>query len=86
MVAAIHARRLAGLSQGARRAWWAPLATMLERLIDPVDAICRSFVAQRTMRELRDHTISLGDAAATMQGLYARQKGGWLTKMLGARG
>lgn len=38
------------------------------------------------MRELRDHTISLADAAATMQALYARQKGGWLTKRLGARG
>jgi len=86
MVATIHARRLAGLTQGARRAWWAPLATIVERLIDPVDAIRRYFVAQRTMRELRDHTISLADAAATMQALYARQKGGWLTKRLGARG
>jgi hypothetical protein len=34
------------------------------------------------MRELRHGTVSLGEAAATMQGLYARQKGGWLLAAL----
>jgi hypothetical protein len=82
----IHARRLRALTLKEQVQWWVPLLSWVEVVLDPLDAIRRAWVAARTLRELRHHTLSLGDAAATMQGLYTRQKGGWLVKWLRSPG
>ena len=59
---------------------------LTERFIDPFDAVRSFFAARRAMRELRDQTVSFSEAAATMEGLYARQKGGWLLASVLRRG
>ena len=85
-VARIHDERLAQLSAKAHTAWWITLVDLAERFIDPFDAVRRFFTARSTMRKLRRQTASLSEAALTMQGLYARQKGGWLLASILRRG
>ena len=85
LVQEIHQKKRAALAQAVARRWWMPLLDFVEKILDPMDAIRRYWIANRTMQELRDHTISLPEAAATMQGLYARQKGGWLVKAVLSR-
>lgn len=77
----IHTQRKNRLTSVAAQAWWQPLVGMVEKLLDPVHALWRYWVAHRTLRELTHHTISLADAAQMMQELYAMQKGGWLMKL-----
>ena len=78
--AGIHEARRHLLTAATARRWWMKVLDRVEKYLDPVDAVRRMFRARRTMSELRSHTVSLPAAAATMQELYARQKGGWLVK------
>ncbi len=75
----LSARRVRLAEQRTQR-WWMSVLDVVEMVLEPLDAIGRAWAAHRTMRQLRDHTIALPEAAARMQDLYARQKGGWLVK------
>ena len=51
---------------------------MLERFLDPLDAIMRSVRASKTEKARVQGTIGHREAAEKMQALTTRDKGGWL--------
>ena len=77
---ATHASKLRRVQVATAYVWWMRAIDAFERIIDPIDALRRFMTAHRTMLDLRAQVVSLASAADTMQGLYARQKGGWLLK------
>ena len=65
----------ASARQGKRTS---PLRRLLERLLDPFDAVLRRRAADRTFRALIAGRIGHTEAQDALQALTARQKGGWL--------
>ena len=62
---------------GRSSSWWVRL---LERLLDPFDAILRAWRGRRLLRLLAKRRISHPRVQAELAALTARQKGGWLGK------
>lgn len=59
--------------------------TWLEGWFDNLDSIRRYRQSQRVNQTIVEHRISLARAAIEMRNIYARQKGGWLAKVIKSR-
>lgn len=73
-----------GSNQG--RGWGEQIASKLESLIDPIDAIWRRHQATKLERLFIARRISHKKMAKAMQELNKRQKGGWLLKLFTKEG
>ena len=62
------------------------IAGLIEGVLDAGDAVRRRKAADRITRDLIAERISPDRAAAELQALIGRQKGGWLRKTLGRFG
>lgn len=65
-------------SGGAPRSPFQPLVRLVERILDPFDAILRKRRAEQVLDDLAEGRISHPRAQAELQRLTDRQKGGWL--------
>jgi poly-gamma-glutamate synthase PgsB/CapB len=69
----------AGPQRSALRDALRPFLSIIERLLDPIDAVLRRWKADRVMADLRSRRVSLPRAQQLLQALTKRQKGGWLS-------
>jgi hypothetical protein len=79
----IFKAKVAGLAEtGGSGSLKESVLTWLEGWFDNLDSIRRYNHSTRLNRDLVDHRVSIARASVEMREVYARQKGGWLAKML----
>lgn len=81
----IYKERLAKLDQVGGSSMTDSFLTWLEGWFDNLDSIRRYRQSKNVNRNIVDHRISLARAAIEMRDIYARQKGGWLAKLIKSR-
>lgn len=81
----VFKEKLGGLAQTGGHSFSDSFFTWLEGWFDNLDSIRRFQQSNRVNREIVHHRISLARAAIEMREIYARQKGGWLAKLIKKR-
>lgn len=87
-VTALRKKKVAALGAAAGPAKAGGLAKFLgwlEGWVDFADAVFRFYGARRIMDDLSNQRISHQRAAVLMREIYAREKGGWMMKMIGSK-